>query len=129
MNEAVDKLNKTVKCFLAPSDIHGIGVFTLRDIKVGDKLYCTDLEVNFIELTEQELASLRPEIRRIIKQRWSLATGIINSPNGDARLISFMNHSDDPNYNKFSDTAVRDIKKGEEVTEHYGEIRDESIAL
>ena len=34
-------------------------------------------------------------------------------------LTSYLNHSDDPNYNAITDTALRDIKTGEEVTVDY----------
>ena len=60
---------------------------------------------------------------RLLEQRWCLALKgeVFQSPNNDARLISFMNHSDTPNYDKVNDTALRDLKEGEEVTENYFE--------
>ena len=64
-----------------------------------------------------------PEIRKLILERYPLAEKelhIYAHPNDDARLISFMNHSDNPNYDNETDTTLREIKKGEEVTEDYG---------
>ncbi len=119
MNEIVDRLNEEVKCTLAPSSIHGIGVHAIRDIKKGEKLHCTSFKRQYFTLTKYEFETVRPEIRTIIFQRWSAAHRgeAFQSPNADARLISFMNHSDTPNYNKFSDRASEDISKGEEITE------------
>ena len=111
-------LNNTVWCKLAPSPIHGIGVFAIRNIKKGQKLYCQSNRKTFINLNEE----LLPEIEEIVRQRWPLAFegDLFLSPNDDARLISFMNHSNDPNYDKYNDVALRDITKGEEITEDYG---------
>ena len=36
-SEQIMELSSTVKCKLAPSNIHGIGVFAIRDIKKGEK--------------------------------------------------------------------------------------------
>ena len=35
-----------------------------------------------------------------------------------------MNHSDTPNYDCMKDIALKNIKKGEEITENYREIAD-----
>lgn len=131
MNETIEKLNSQVKCTLAPSKIHGIGVFALRDIKKGEKLHCISLVRKSYELDEDGLSRLLPEVRKIILQRWPLARlgNRFVCPNDDARLISFMNHAEDPNYDLYSDLAFRDIKKGEEITEHYGEFKEDSLAL
>ena len=115
------KLNEQVKLTLAPSPIHGIGVFAIRHIKEGEKMYCRGLPNDrWIKL--DSLKDLRPEVRKLILQRWPLAKegGIFQSPHDDARLLSFMNHSNTPNYNKVNDTALRDIREGEEITEDYG---------
>lgn len=116
----IQHLNETVWCTLAPSPIHGIGVFALRDIPKGQKLYCLGTpNQQLLQLNSTD--GLAPEILTVIKQRWPLyLEGTFQSPNDDARLISFMNHSDTPNYNKHNDTALTDITKGDEITEDYG---------
>ena len=111
-------LNGSVKATLGPSKIHGIGVFAIRDIKKNERVYCDQLPKLF-KLPYSQLNKLFPEIREIIIGRWP---SIINGSkfiSPDARLISFMNHSDTPNYFQVSDTARCDIKKGEEITENY----------
>ena len=122
--ELDDILNATVWCTLAPLSIHGVGVFAIRDIPKGQKMGCQEMtRPQILRILPEELNRLRPEIKKLIIQRWPIVTtkGYFQSPNHDAYLLSFMNHSDTPNYNKVQDTALRDIKNGEEVLEDYGE--------
>lgn len=118
----IDDLNKTVWCKLAPSKVHGIGVFAIRDIPKGQKLYL-DLETTAKPIQCNDFTGLHPAILELIKQRWPLAFEgeWFGNPNNDARHISFMNHSADPNYDHHNDCALRDIKEGEEVFEDYGD--------
>lgn len=121
------ELCQTVKCKIAPSPIHGIGVFTIRDVKKGERMFIrwtTDLPSHLYNLTYADLSKFDrtyPEIKELIMQRYPC---IINncqflSPNYDAKMISFINHSDTPNYDELQDVALRDTKKGEEMTEDY----------
>jgi len=117
----IDELNEQVKCKLAPSKIHGVGVFAIRDIKEGEKMYCIGMVHKWYRIPYYEFQRLRPEIQELIIQRWPVArqnTPFLH-PHSEAWLLSFMNHSDDPNYDKFNDTALKDIKAKEEVTENY----------
>ena len=115
-------LNKTVWCTIGQSKIHGIGVLALRDIKKGTRIYCTGESREYIT---EDLDKILPEIRKLIIQRYPIALDghQFQSPNADANLISFMNHSDTPNYDNNNDTALRDIKAGEEITEDYGKYK------
>ena len=120
------ELCETVKCKIAVSDIHGVGVRTIRPIKKGERLYVMPAGLNprwytlpYASLSKFDLS--RPEIKALILDRWP---AIINgspfvSPNFEERLLSFVNHSDTPNYNPKNDTALRDIDTGEEVLEDY----------
>ena len=127
IDQQIEELNNEVKCHLKPSSIHGIGVFALRDIKKGEKCYCfPDQFRKWYAVPYDRLKDLRPEVREVVLARWP---GIINgsgfqSPNCDVWLISFMNHSDSPNYTVDIDTALRDIPKGAEVTEDYRTMRN-----
>ena len=40
IDQQIAELNNEEKCYIAPSLIQGIGVFALRDLKAGEKLYC-----------------------------------------------------------------------------------------
>ena len=115
-----DYLNNTVWCTIRPSKIHGIGVFAIRDIKKGDKLHCLGGTGKWIRT---DLPKVLPEIRKLVMQRWPMEKDghPYLSPNDDALMISFINHSDDKfNYDKYNDSALKDIKKDEEILENYG---------
>jgi len=120
MNVA-DQLNDQVKCKLAPSKVHGVGVFAIRDIKKGERLYC-NLFGTPRDLVSCDLKDLRPEVRELVIQRWATALDgfAFLNPNLDAHLLSFMNHDEAPNYDNYNDCSLSDIKRGEEIFEDYG---------
>lgn len=120
-----NELIRTVYCRLAPSKVHGIGVVAIRDIKKGQRAHAAiDSKPMWCKIhpsTLKKHLGAFPEIYQLILDRWP---NVINglpflNPNFDARLISFMNHSDEPNYDPRTDTALRDIKAGEELFEDY----------
>ena len=119
--EQINELAEQVKCSLAPSKTHGVGILTIRDIKKGEKLHCALEEPKWYTVTFDNLRKLPPEIRQLILDRWSevVVGSPFLSPNHDAIMTSFMNHSNDPNYEQKSDIALRDINAGEEVFEDY----------
>ena len=122
-NEEINELNTIIKVRLAPSKIHGVGVFAIRDIKEGEVLYCDRMPKPY-KVPWGSLSKLFPEVREIVIERWaSVINGsIFILP--DARAVSFMNHADYPNYDPVTDTATKPIKKGEEVTENYTIMRN-----
>ena len=121
----INELNTEVRCTLAPSPIHGIGVFTTRDIPRGERCYCTpNLVPKFYNIPYGSLSKLFPEVRELVLQRWAsvVNNSIFCSPNSDASLLMFINHTSDPeklNYDVVSDVALRDIACGEELFEDY----------
>lgn len=119
----IKELNDTVWCKLGVSKIHGIGVHAIRDIPKGTELHCKG-DNNLYEVPYKDFHKIRQEVIDIILARHPRARNgePFLSPNGDARMISFMNHGGkDSNYDPVTDRALRDIGKGEEVTEDYGE--------
>lgn len=112
-------LNEQVWCRVGVSSIHGVGVFAIRDIPQGQKLYCNDLER---ELIHVDLDTLLPEVRDLVVSYMPIALEgeLIVSPNQVVHLLSLMNHSDTPNYDNATDRALRAIHRGEEITEDYG---------
>ena len=122
------ELIRTVKCKLGPSSVHGVGVIAMRDIVKGEQLFVAlTVKPRWYNVTYANLKKWMdytngyPEIYRLILDRWPQ---VVNgsqfiSPNYDARLVSFMNHSDTPNYDPRTDLALADIKAGEEVFEDY----------
>lgn len=120
------ELGRTVKCKIAPSKVHGVGVVAMRDIAKGEQAYCaltvrpTWYKISMSNL-KKHLGEIHPEILQLILDRYPQ---VVNgapflSPNYDARLTSFMNHSDTPNYDPRTDLALADIKEGEELFEDY----------
>lgn len=121
-DEQIDFLNSSVKAKLAPSKIHGIGVFALQDIRKNEKANCVPLkDFHWFTIPYGSMSKLFPEIRELCLTRWpSIVNGShFLSPNDIVWLITFMNHSAEPNYDIDTDSALRDIKKGEEITENY----------
>ena len=120
--QQIAELNSEVRCKLGQSKIHGVGVFAIRAIKWGERCYCTpNMIPRFYNIPFGSLSKLFPEVKELVLQRWaSVVNGsIFCNPNDDAHLLMFVNHSCDPNYDVVSDTALRDIKRGEEVLENY----------
>lgn len=119
--EQIQELKAQVKCRLAPSPIHGVGVFAIRDIEKGETLHCALEEPKWYTVTYANLRKLPAEIRQLVLDRWS---HVVNgepflSPNHDAIMVTFMNHSTEPNYEPLTDSATRDIPKGTEILEDY----------
>ena len=122
VSEQIQELNETVKCHIKSSPIDGIGVFALRDIKKGEKCFAIPEETKkCYSITSDRFNELRPEVAEFIKTRWpSVILGsLFISPNDMVWLITYMNHSDQPNFNVDTDSALRDIREGEELTENY----------
>lgn len=119
--DQINLLNKQVKIRIAPSKIHGVGVFALRNIAKGQKLNADNLPKVFT-LSPTNLKKLFPEIREFILERWPLILSGSKFVYPTERILSFMNHSDNENYNPFTDTLIKPVKKGEEITENYRNI-------
>jgi SET domain-containing protein len=124
MIDSIEYLNSTVWATLRPSPIHGIGVFAIRDIPKGTRI--TDHSVHTIgqeklfKISDEDFLRILPEIRSLILDRTSFQKGqwlVFYSPNVESCLQSFMNHSATPNSD--GQTALFDIKAGEEITEDY----------
>ncbi len=114
----IDELNSRVKVKIAPSKIHGVGVFAMRDIAKDETLYA-DATPKIYTLTYSELNKLRPEIREMIIEHWA---PIINGSYfafPTTRIQAYINHADRPNYDAQRDMMFKDVKSGEEITENY----------
>lgn len=120
--DQIKELNEQNKVTIGVSKIHGVGVIAIQDIKKGEKLYCVPQTVRSYAVPYEEFGKIHPEVRKLIMDRWGFRVmdGLaFGSPIQDAIHICFMNHSDNPNYQFETDSALKDIKKGEEVTENY----------
>ena len=117
-DQQIDRLNTILKVTLAPSKIHGVGVFAIRDILQGERLYLDQYPQPF-NVPYSSFGKLFPEVRQLILEHWpSVVNGqLFAQP--DTRHLCYMNHSLHPNYSRLTDTAREDIKCGEEITEDY----------
>ena len=119
--ECIDYLNSTVWATLKKSPIHNVGVFAIRDIPKGTTIsdYTHNKTTTLNKLTDEELQKVYPEIRKLILDRMVFLKEDKKleffSPNSDAVLQCWMNHSKSPNTT--GTKTLRDIKKGEELTE------------
>ena len=115
----VNTLNRWVNARLAPSDIEGIGVFAVRDIEKGQRLFL-DIMPEIFDLSYKRIANQLPSyISEMLVERWPLIKQGSPFVFPDARYVAYMNHADEANYDAQTDMATRDIKMGEEITEDY----------
>lgn len=114
----IQELNAYVLTRLASSSIHGVGVFALKDIPKGSRLF-TDIAMRIYNLPFGYFEYLRPEVKQILLERWPQIVNGSNFIYPDTRIQAFMNHSEDPSYDAVNDITLKDIKEGEEVTENY----------
>jgi len=108
---------------LAPSVIHGVGVFAVRDIPKGAAVFGEDDEP-VIRVPAKAVRRLRPELRRLYEDFGVLCGGEYICPRSFNLLTVswYLNHSDTPNTRCDSDlrfVTTRRIHKGEEVTADY----------
>lgn len=125
-NQQIEQLNERVKLRIAPSSIHGVGVFAVEDIKKGDKMYADDIPTIY-NLPYAEFDKLKPNIKQLLLERWPRIMDGSRFAYPDIRFTAYMNHSYEPNYDNKNDVALRDIKAGEEVTEDYRVIPNSNI--
>ena len=103
---------KSDNVIVKKSKIEGIGVFANRDFKKDEIVMKWDLSV---KITPEEVKKLpKSEQKFVMKYKNTLIYN--QSPE------KYVNHSCDGNsYEKdYCDIALRDIKKGEEITSNYG---------
>lgn len=114
----VQQLNSIVLVRIAPSKIAGVGVFAIRDLKKGTKLYADNIPRVF-DLSYGNFSKLWPEVKQILLEQFP------NIVNGSAfvwpttRYMAYMNHSENYNYIAEDDELIKDVKAGEEITENY----------
>ncbi|HTP29581.1 MAG TPA: SET domain-containing protein [Anaeromyxobacteraceae bacterium] len=120
-----------VKTFLAPSHIHGIGLFAAQPIHRGTVVWRMHPAID-VELTQDDLDSVDEPARTQIRKYtyMDLVRGKYVLCGDDAR---FFNHSDSPNCHDFPDgdggttVAARDIDEGEELTCDYARFDAEHV--
>lgn len=113
-----------VKVYLAPSPVHGTGLFADQSIKAGERIYTENPELD-LQLTTQAFNALEEKEQLFIqhygffdthRERWHLSHDHIRFCNhaGEGSNITLINNA--------YLAAKRDIEKGEELLQDYREI-------
>lgn len=108
---------------LAPSRIHGVGIFAIRDIKKDTAIfYGDDPHMEWVE--KDRLGDLPSEIMKLYEDFAVLKDGKYGCPkNFNLMTVSwYLNNSKTPNVRCGDDYqfyALRDVMKGEELTADY----------
>lgn len=116
--EAIELLNRVVCVKLAPSDIHGVGVIAIRDIKKGEVIEI-DAVPHVFDLPYKKFNKLNKEVRDILLGHFPQILGGSHFFYPVGKMSAYLNHSDKPNYDAKTYKALKDIKVGEEITEDY----------
>jgi uncharacterized protein len=111
-----------ISSYLDRSEIEGIGLFAGQDIKEGDIVWYLDPSIDQIFTKDdfKDLCFSQAEDQSERFKKWSYKRE--NDYVLCADNTKFSNHSDTPNLggdNKQYDVALRDIKRGEELTYDY----------
>lgn len=118
IKDAIILLNDIVKTRLAPSQIHGIGVFAMRDLKKGEKLYLDAIPHAF-DLPYAKFKRLNRDVAQIILSHWPQVINGSHFLYPVTKMSAFLNHENDANYDAKEDVTLKAIKAGEEITEDY----------
>jgi hypothetical protein len=118
-----------VRCYLAPSSIEGLGVFSTVDIKKGDLVWKYDPRFD-VSIAKDDLENTLPHIREFLERYtydhpWEAGKLVLDGDEG-----RFMNHSDSPNVDLSlvdRGIALRDIPAGEELTCDYADFTQGAI--
>lgn len=121
MENQIKELNSLVLTKIAPSSVHGCGVFALRDIKKGETLFA-DMMTRLYSIPYEFFDGIRPEVRKLLLERWPQIVNGSKFLFPDTRIQAFMNHSSTPNYDAQTDKVLKDIEEGEEIFEDYKKI-------
>jgi len=116
--ETIAMLNSLVKIKVAPSKINGVGLFAMRDIPKGTKLYAAIAPQGF-RIPFEDFDKVMPDVKDYILGRWPRIAVGDSFVWPDTILQTYINHKDKPNYDCLKDITLKDIKKGQEITEDY----------
>jgi len=115
-----------IPTYLADSPIQGTGVFAAENVQKGSTVWIFDHRVDRI-IRPDDVGDLPAHVIDFLdKHAWL-------DNNGYWRIgidnDKFTNHSDNPNVGPYRDmnsmtVALRDIAKGEEITEDYSQFSD-----
>lgn len=123
IDEETPRPHEGVVARVGRSDIHGVGVFAIRNIKKGTKIFGSD-DAGMVWISKKESRKLPKAIQTLYQDFAVLKDGRYGCPRSFNQLTPawYLNDSKSPNarcdghYDFF---ALRDIKAGEEITADY----------
>lgn len=134
IKKLVSDLESNVYCRLKPSKIQGIGVFAIKEIPKGAKIFKTSRKIKFIGIAPEIILKNRKisqAVKKMAKDFFVISDKKLYLPNCSLNEIDisfYVNHSEKPNAiakNGENFFAVRRIRKGEEITANYKKYCDE----
>lgn len=121
MDKQILELNTYVILKLAPSKIHGVGLFAICDLEKGQKIYA-DMIPKIYTLPYFDFSKLRAEVSELLLSQFPTIVKGSHFAYPTVRFQAYLNHSDNPNYDAVNDVVLKKIKAGEEITEDYRKI-------
>jgi SET domain-containing protein len=131
----LENLKNNVYCRIKKSEVHGIGVFAIKDIPTDTNPFentigCDDK--NVVTLNESDIKHLSKGVKKMIDSFYHQSDGqyIIPIRGLNSLDISYyLNHSKDPNLTHYQDhncgmfsfKSLKEIKKGDELFINYKE--------
>lgn len=113
------------------SDIHGVGLFAIRDIPEGINPFQSIYQEEYIEFNKKELEHLPVDVKKLIHDYCAEENDKVWIPEygfNPTHLLRFINHSDTPNVKSVDDgttfITTRKIKRGEELLSNYAHYDD-----
>lgn len=108
---------------LAPSPIHGVGVFAIRNIKKDTNIFSND-ESEMIWISKKEVKKISKELKKLYLDFCVEKKDKFGCPlNFNLLTVGwYLNHSENPNVvcdDNYEFYALRNIKKDEELLSDY----------
>jgi len=126
-NDFLTDLERQTWVMLRPSNLHGIGVFAVREIPTGCREMFSQDCGEWRTVARKEVDALSPHLRELVENYCLYDDEHYYIPAGGFRqmdLSLFLNHSDYPNVVSINEGAffetLRPIAAGEELLIDYG---------
>jgi len=131
LEDVMYHLKNNIKTKLGVSPIHGVGVFAIRDIRVGEQVFPEwDKETGVYIIPNNRLNEIPKEVLELLDMYFindecgykviRLIKGLNFLANNFSYCNSSYNTDEEHNMTNYG-IALRDIKKGEEILEYYKE--------
>ena len=124
----LDYINDNILIKVGVSDIEGVGLIAIKDIKKGKNLQVSPNWERVYRVSKDYLQKeLHPNVYKVLCDRGGHGdvVDIELTPSMTYHYCLYVNHSDEPNaaYNGYGEMVlIKDVKEGEEVTVNYDDI-------